>query len=86
VGLNKDDPCLIQESLLHPDIFVYDLIYNPKETLLLRMAQEAGAQTSNGLGMLYYQGVLALQHWAGVELEQEVKTTMRRALEEAAGK
>ncbi|HLF18103.1 MAG TPA: shikimate dehydrogenase [Candidatus Omnitrophota bacterium] len=85
-GMKKDDPCLIEESLLHPDLFVYDLIYNPKETLLLKMAKEAGAQTSNGLGMLFYQGVLALQHWAGIPVEESVKKIMRDVLEEAVGK
>jgi len=86
IGLREDDPVLIDESFLHPDLFVYDLIYNPRETLLLRMAQEAGARTSNGLGMLYYQGVLALQHWAGIEIDDEIKRIMREALEEAAGR
>ncbi len=81
MGLNEEDPCLIEEDLLHPDLFVYDLIYNPKETLLLRMAREQGARTSNGLGMLFYQGVLAFQHWAQVELDDEVKQIMREALE-----
>jgi shikimate dehydrogenase len=85
VGLREDDPVLIDESMLHPDLFVYDLIYNPAETLFLRMAREAGARTSNGLGMLYYQGVLALQHWADVQLDEKVKLVMREALEEAVG-
>jgi len=85
VGLSEDDPSLVDESLLHPDLFVYDIIYNPPETMLLKMAREAGAKTSNGLSMLYYQGVLALQHWAGGEIEEKVKLVMRNALEEAAG-
>lgn len=83
VGLNADDPSLIEEDLLHADMLVYDLIYNPKETELLRLAKERGAQTANGLGMLYYQGVLSLQHWAGKEIEEPVKRKMREALEKA---
>ncbi len=83
VGLRKDDPCLIDEALIHPSLLVYDLIYNPAETELLKMAKRRGARTANGLGMLYYQGVLGLQHWANVQLDERVKNVMRRALEES---
>ncbi|MGK0198356.1 MAG: shikimate dehydrogenase [Yoonia sp.] len=43
----------------------YDMIYRPAETEFLRRAREAGAKTSNGLGMLLYQGAKALEIWAG---------------------
>lgn len=42
---------------------VYDLIYNPKETLLLKRACNAGATAINGLEMLISQGVLSLLRW-----------------------
>ena len=45
---------------------VVDLIYNPLETKLLRLAREQGAQTASGLGMFLYQGVLAFEAWTGV--------------------
>ena len=61
---------------------VYDVIYNPEETLLLSEAKKQGAQISNGLGMLYYQGVLAFQHWANIELDDRIKNKMRKSLEE----
>ena len=83
VGLKPDDPCLVFDDMLHPDLFVYDLIYNPRETLLLRMAREQGARTANGLGMLFFQGVLALQHWAEMEIDESIKMKMREKLEEA---
>jgi len=82
VGLNENDACLINKALLHSDMLVYDLIYNPPETVLLKMARDAGAQTSNGLGMLYYQGVLAFQHWSKIQLNEDVKIKMRKCLEE----
>jgi len=84
LGLNKDDACLIDKELFHSDMLVYDLIYNPMETALLKMASEAGAQVSNGLGMLYYQGVLAFQHWANIQLDEDIKIKMRKSLEEGA--
>lgn len=81
IGLGRDDPSLIEEDALHPGMLVYDLIYNPKETMLLKMARQQGAMTANGLGMLFYQGVLALQHWANTQIDDEVKIKMRLALE-----
>lgn len=82
VGLRGDDPCLIDEGLLHPSLLVYDLIYNPAETEFLKMARRRGARAANGLGMLYYQGVLALQHWVNIQLDDRIKRVMRQALEE----
>ncbi|MDP8266135.1 MAG: shikimate dehydrogenase [Candidatus Aceula meridiana] len=80
IGLKTSDPALIEEELLHPNMFVYDLVYNPAETKLLKMAAVRGAKTSNGLGMLFYQGVLAFQHWAEIELPDEIKDKMKQAL------
>ena len=85
IGMKEEDPCLVDEDLLHGDMLVYDLIYNPAETELLRMAREKGAKVSNGLGMLYYQGVLAFQHWADQEIDQNIKNIMREALEKGLG-
>jgi shikimate dehydrogenase len=44
---------------------VYDLVYNPPETPLLKEAALAGAQTLNGLYMLVYQGAAAFEMWTG---------------------
>jgi shikimate dehydrogenase len=44
---------------------VYDLIYNPEETLLLKKAAAAGAATKNGLDMLHRQAELAWEIWNG---------------------
>ncbi|MCA9399338.1 MAG: shikimate dehydrogenase, partial [Candidatus Omnitrophica bacterium] len=85
LGLKKDDPLLLEDELFHPHMFVYDLIYNPSETKLLAQARKKGAKTANGLGMLFYQGVLALQHWANTQLDDKVKIVMRKALYERIG-
>jgi shikimate dehydrogenase len=82
LGYKKTDPLPVDVDLLGPHNFVYDLIYNPAETPLLKAAKARGAQTSNGLGMLYYQGVLAFQHWAEMQLDDDVKNVMREALED----
>ena len=44
---------------------VYDMIYRPAETPLLRAARAAGCRAANGLGMLLYQGAAALELWTG---------------------
>jgi len=86
LGLKPDDPLPVDFDLLHKGLMVYDLVYNPSETPLLKAAAAKGAETSNGLGMLYYQGVLAFQHWAGMELKPNVKKKMRVALEKGLKK
>ncbi len=80
VGMKPSDPCLVDERMLHPGLFVYDLIYNPPETTLLKSAKKRGARTSNGLGMLLYQGALAFECFTGRPAPIEV---MRAALEGA---
>jgi shikimate dehydrogenase len=44
---------------------LYEMIYNPRETLLLRQAVDQGARAKNGLGMLVEQAALALEIWTG---------------------
>jgi shikimate dehydrogenase len=58
---------------------VYDMIYRPAETPLLRAARLAGCKTANGLGMLLHQGAKAFELWTGRAAPLEV---MRRALAE----
>lgn len=77
VGMRPEDPCLIDEKVMHQGLFVYDLIYNPAETKLLKAAKRAGLRCSNGLGMLLYQGALAFRHFTGREAPVE---TMEAAL------
>ena len=44
---------------------VYDVIYNPKKTVLLRLAEERGLKTINGVDMLVWQAVAAQKIWFG---------------------
>jgi shikimate dehydrogenase len=81
LGLKADDPLPIPAEWLrsHRPSFVYDMIYRPRETGLLRVAREAGCRAANGAGMLLYQGARALELWAGRPAPLDV---MRSALEE----
>lgn len=65
---NTDRSVITDPSMFHQDLVVSDVIYNPKETLLLRTAREAGCRTFNGLYMLMYQGAEAFHLWTGQEM------------------
>jgi shikimate dehydrogenase len=49
-----------------PGAFVYDLVYNPPETALVRAARSAGLPTRTGLGMLVEQAALGFERWTGL--------------------
>ena len=53
-------------------VFIYDLVYNPPETTLLRSARNSGLLATNGIGMLVRQAVLAFRAWTGLEPPWEV--------------
>lgn len=44
---------------------VYDVIYNPKKTILLKLAQKYGYRTINGVDMFIHQALAAEQIWTG---------------------
>ena len=79
LGLNESDPLPIDENKfsLGNAESVFDMIYNPAETKLLKKAKASGCNTSNGLGMLLWQGAKALEIWSGQTAPVEV---MRNAL------
>ncbi len=81
LGLKESDPLPfdLYRFAFASATSVYDMIYQPAETQLLRLAREAGCQVANGLGMLVYQGAKALEIWT--EKEAPVPR-MRQALEE----
>jgi len=67
VGLNAADPLPFDPNRfeLTSTRGVYDMVYQPAETALLKAARQAGCRTANGLGMLLYQGARALEIWTG---------------------
>lgn len=50
---------------LSPDVIVYDLVYNPRETELLKQARKRNLKTVEGIDMLIHQGVKAFEIWTG---------------------
>jgi shikimate dehydrogenase len=58
-------PPVIPAEWLHEGQCVCDLVYTPRDTVLLRAARERGARTVEGSGMLVHQGAIALELWTG---------------------
>jgi shikimate dehydrogenase len=52
-------------DLIPPQAVVFDLVYNPAETVFLNIARLKGARVLGGLPMLVYQGVAAFEIWTG---------------------
>jgi shikimate dehydrogenase len=78
----KTDDTPVQKEMLHPGLLVFDLVYNPIKTRLLREAEEAGAAILPGVNMLVYQGVAAFKMWTGEDPPVE---TMKAAVVKALG-
>jgi len=63
LGMNASDPAPIPARLLAPHHIVFDCVYRPSKTALLRAAEETGARGANGLSMLLHQGALSFSLW-----------------------
>jgi shikimate dehydrogenase len=77
LGMNPSNPTPIPPRLIAPHHIVFDCVYEPSKTALLRAAEEAGARGANGLSMLLYQGALSFSIWFNRDAPIE---TMRAAL------
>ncbi len=69
-----EDVLPVPAEFLHKDLAVADVVYNPRETLLLKKAKEAGCRAVvGGIGMLLWQGAAAFELFMGKEMPaQEV--------------
>ena len=65
VGMHPhEDATLVNANLMHPDLVVFDIVYNPVETKLLREAKRAGVKKIvDGVKMLVYQGAASFRIW-----------------------
>ncbi len=62
----------LAQEVIPADALVYDLVYNPNRTPLIKAAQAAGAETLGGLPMLVYQGAASFELWTGKQAPVEV--------------
>lgn len=81
---NSMDQSLISKydiENMNENAIVYDVIYNPTKTLLLKYAEERGLKIVNGLDMLIHQGAKALEIWTGKKPDvQTMKIAALQAL------
>ena len=74
----------IPRKLLADHLFVYDIIYNPLKTQLLKDASEIGCKTLNGIDMFINQGALAFEWWT--DMKPNLNTMKEKILELLAKK
>jgi shikimate dehydrogenase len=83
----KDSPQEGQSPLslevIPKNVLVYDVVYNPWLTPLLKLAQKAGANILGGLPMLVYQGAASFKLWTGKEAPVDIM--LKRAKEMLTG-
>lgn len=83
-GLRDTDPAPIDLPRLPRPASVYDMIYNPPRTPLLRAAEALGVPCANGLSMLVHQGAKALEIWSGIPAARTAPA-MQAAVRRARG-
>ncbi len=74
-----DDEPIAKADNMHEDLVVFDAVYNPNETVLLKEAIKAGAKPVYGIKMLLYQGAESFKIWTGVDAPIDV---MEKALKD----
>jgi shikimate dehydrogenase len=79
VGMTPDtERALVPTSLLRPELAVFDAIYNPRRTLLLKQASALGCRVVEGMEMFLGQAVVQFELWTGKPAPVD---TMRRVIE-----
>jgi shikimate dehydrogenase len=73
---------LVTAAQMHPGLVVFDLVYHPLETPLLREARAAGLQTIEGVKMLVHQGAASFALWTALDPPVQI---MEEAVREALG-
>jgi shikimate 5-dehydrogenase len=67
----------VPSSFLRPGLLVFDVVYNPPQTTLLKDAQKAGCMTVSGLEMFINQAIVQFELWTG---KKAPVGTMRKVL------
>jgi len=83
VGMSPDiSETLVPSNLLKPALVVFDIVYNPIKTRLLKEAEATGAETISGVDMFVWQGALAFEKWTGQKAPLDL---MKREVLKALG-
>ena len=79
---NVDADPIASSDMMHENLVVFDAVYNPNETVLIKEAIKAGAKPVYGIKMLLYQGAESFEIWTGRKAPIDV---MREALTKTLG-
>ncbi|WP_455528905.1 shikimate dehydrogenase family protein [Ruminococcus sp.] len=79
----KVDACAVSDTIIENSGSVFDVIYNPKETLLMKKARALGKTAVGGASMLVYQAVKAHEIWYGGSFSTEDVSKIITAVEDA---
>ena len=80
------DACVLPKDKIAKCKAVFDAVYNPLETRLIKYAKECGAKYSNGLPMLVLQAAVAQEIWFGVKFTMEQISSVIDITERELGK
>lgn len=78
-GLKPTDPAPVDLGKIPRPAGLYDMIYRPPQTTLLRQAAELGIPHANGLSMLIHQGARSLEIWTGAPVSVPVMQSAANA-------
>ena len=78
LGMN-DDESPLDKNLLHEKQILIDVVYTPLETKFIKLGNEVGALTVNGLDMFIEQGLASLDLWFGTSISKKVNFTQLKA-------
>ena len=79
----KTDACAVSDKVIENSGSVFDVIYNPIETLLMKKARAMGKTAVGGAAMLVYQAVKAHEIWYGGKFTNEEIAPIIKAVEDA---
>jgi shikimate dehydrogenase len=80
VGMDpREDECLVPSELMHAELAVMDIVYNPYRTKLLERAEARGLATIPGIEMFVNQAVLQFEAWTG---ERAPKQVMKQVVQD----
>jgi len=86
VGMHpKEDACPVDTSLLREGQIVFDAVYNPLETRLVKEAAARGCRTVRGIEMFVRQGARQFELWTGAPAPAGVVDAMRNTVLERLG-
>ncbi len=73
IGMHpKEDKSLVPKALMHDDLAIMDVVYNPYKTKLLQDAESKGLKTVSGMSMFVNQALFQFEAWTGKPAPKDV--------------